>query len=180
MARLLRERIVDELTRKYAGMRHCVFVDFTGLNVELMTELRRRAHERGAEFFIVKNSLLKTAFQKVDMPARDQVFVRPTAVITGPEDPVVACSLIVEWQKKTKTARVKGGILDRRFVTSEQVFELSALPSRKVMLSRVLGVFVAPLAGFARALNGALLQVANLLQNHVEKLEHRGNQDRKD
>jgi large subunit ribosomal protein L10 len=174
MGKMLRERIVAELADRYREMENCVFIDFTGLSVEAVGELRQQTQQKGAEFFVVRNSLLKLAFDKVGLPARDELFVRPTAVIAGGADPVAVCKLIVDWRKKTNTTEIKGGLLDRQLLTSEQVVELSKVPSRPVLLSEILGLFMSPLQGFANVLNNTLAQFANLVQNHVEKLEEQG------
>jgi large subunit ribosomal protein L10 len=174
MGRILRERVVGELARRYQDTRDCVFVDFSGLDVEAIAQLRERMRKRNIEFFVVKNSLLKLAMEKVGLPTSDELFIRPTAIVTGGDDPIAVCRIVVDWQKRTKTTEIKGGLLDRKLVTGRQVVELSALPSRQVMLSQVLGLFLAPLTGIAGLLNNTVVQVANLLHNHIEKLEEEG------
>ena len=171
MGRMLRERIIGELTEKYKDADHCVFVDFSGLSVEAIGQLRRQISERGMDFFIAKNSLLKLALEKVGLPAKEDVFKSPTAVLSGGEDPVAVCKLIVDWQKKTKTTEIKGGILERKTLTSSEVIELSTVPPREMLLSQILGVFIAPLTDVATLLDNTVSQFANLLSNHVEKLE---------
>ncbi len=174
MGKILRERIVTELAKRYEDTKHCVFVDFSGLDVEMICQLRKQTRKQGIEFFVVKNSMLKLAMEKVGLPTKDELFVRPTAMLTGGEDPVAVCRLIVDWQKKTKTTGIKGGLLERKLLTRSEVIALSKLPSREVLLSQTLALFLAPLRTFATLLNNTLVQFANLLHNHAEKLEKEG------
>jgi large subunit ribosomal protein L10 len=174
MGRMLRERIVGELAEKYKDTKHCVFVDFSRLDVEAAIQLRRQMGERGMEFFVVKNSLLKLAMEKLGLPSSEELFVRPTAVVAGGDDPVAICKMFVDWQKKAKKTEIKGGLLDRKLLTSEEVLALSRLPSREVLLSQILGLFITPLVDVANVLNNTLSQLANLLHNHIEKLEEAG------
>jgi len=174
MGRILRERIVGELARKYKDTRDCVFIDFSGLSVEAAGQLRTRMQKKNSEFFVVKNSLLKLALEKLELPADDSLFIKPTAVISGGDDPIATCRLMVDWQKKTKTTEIKGGLLDRKFLTARQVVVLSTLPSREVLLSQVLGLFLVPLTDIAGLLNNTVAQIANLLNNHIEKAQKEG------
>ncbi len=171
MGRWLRERIVAELAQRYKDTDYCVFVDFSGLDVQAMGTLRQRMRDNGVEFEVVKNSLLKLALEKVGLPTTDRLFVRPTAVVTGGEDVVAICKIVVDWHGKTKTTKIKGGILELKLVTEEQVLELSKLPPRDTLMAQVLAVFVAPLTNIASLLNNTLGQIANLMVNHIEKLE---------
>jgi large subunit ribosomal protein L10 len=177
MGKMLRERIVKELTRKYAGTEHCVFVDFSGLDVESLGQLRLQLHQQGMELFIAKNSLLRLALEGAGLPMAEELFERPTAVLSGGEDAVAICKLIVNWKKKTATTEIKGGMLERRLLSARDVVDLSNVPPRQVLLSQILGLFVAPLSDIAGLLGGTLAQFANLLNNHVEKMEGKGQQE---
>jgi large subunit ribosomal protein L10 len=126
------------------------------------------------EMFVAKNSLLKLVLDKVGLPANEELFVRPTAIVTGGEDAVAICKLIVEWKKKAETTEIKGGLLERKLLTSGEVVELSKVPPRDVLLSQILGVFIAPMSDIAGLLNNTLAQFANLLGNHIEKMEDKG------
>ena len=177
MGRMLRERIVTELSKKYEQTEHCVFVDFSGLDVETIGQLRQWVRERGMSMFVAKNSLLKLALEQAGLPTTEDLFVRPTAVVTGGEDAVAICKLIVEWKKKAETTEIKGGLLERKLITSGEVVELSKVPPREVLLSQILGVFIAPLSDVAGLLASTLAQFANLLSNHIEEMEGKGQQD---
>lgn len=174
MGRMLRERIVTELTSKYARTDHCVLVDFSGLDVEAIGLIRQRLRQQGMELFVAKNSLLKLAMDKAGLPTTEELFVRPTAIVTGGEDPVAVCKLIVEWKKKAEAIEIKGGLLERKLLSSSEVVELSKVPPRDVLLSQILGVFIAPLSDIAGLLSNTLAQFANLLGNHIEKMEGTG------
>lgn len=174
MGRALRERIVGELTRKYRDTDFCVFVDFSGLDVESMGELRQRMRKKGVDFFVTKNSLLKLAMEEIGLPMRDDLYRRPTAVVTGGDDAAAVCKLIVEWQKKTNTTQIKGAIFTGKLLTPRQVTVLATLPPREVLLSQVLGLFVSPLVNIATLISSTLVQFASLLHNHIEKLEKEG------
>lgn len=174
MGKMLRERIVSELTRKYAETEHCVLVDFSGLDVESMGQLRQQLRQQGMELFVAKNSLLKLALERAGLPTTKELFERPTAVLSGGKDAVAICKLIVSWKKKTTTTEIKGGVLDRRLLSARDVVDLSNVPPREVLLSQILGLFIAPLTDIAGLLSSTLAQFANLLNNHIEKMEGKG------
>ena len=174
MGKMLRGRIVNELAKKYEQTNHCVFLDFSGLDVESIDQLRQRVREQGMEIFVAKNSLLKLALDKLELPTTENLFERPTAIVTGGEDAVAICKLIVEWKKKAETTEIKGGLLERKLLTSREVVELSKVPPRDVLLSQILGVFIAPLSDIAGLLSNTMAQFANLLGNHIQKMEGKG------
>lgn len=171
MGRKIRERIVGELTERYKNTQHAVFFDFNGLSVEAASELRRNMADQGMEMFIAKNSLLKLALKNAGLEVKEDLLVKPTAIITGSGDPVAVCKFIVEWQKKNKIVAVKGGLLDGKALTGRQVEALSKTPPRQVLLSQILGLFIMPLTDVANLLNNTIAQFANLVNNHIDKVD---------
>jgi len=171
MGKMLREKIVNELTDRYKDTENCVFLDFTGLNVETLSQFRQRLKENDFDIFIVKNSLLKLAMDKIGLPVNDDLFEKPTAVVAGGDDPIAICKFIMDWQKKAAKSKIKGGLLDKKLLTRRDVVDISRLPSKEVLLSQILGLFITPMTNIANLLNNTMTQFANLINNHVEKAE---------
>ena len=147
---------VEELTKKLGKAESVVLVDYRGINVAQMTQLRRNLREMGVEFAVVKNSLMRFAAKKAGIEELDEFLVEPTAVAFSYDDPVAAAKGLVEFSTENRVMSIKTGLLDNRIISDQKVRELAALPSRDVLLSKVLGGMMAPMVGFASVLSAPM------------------------
>ncbi len=147
---------VEELIKKLEQAESVVLVDYRGINVAQMTQLRRNLREMGVEFSVVKNSLMRFAVRKAGMEEVEEFLVEPTAVAFGYEDPVAPAKGLVEFSNEHRVMTIKTGLLSKRVITEGKVRELAALPSREVLLGKALGGMMAPMVGFASVLSAPL------------------------
>lgn len=143
--------IVEEVVAKFEASASVVFVDYRGLTVEEVTNLRKQLRDAGVEMKVIKNSILSRAADKVGYEGLADVFTGPTAVAFSNEDVVAPAKIMVEFAKDAKALEVKGGIVEGKVNTVEQINELATLPNREGLLSMLLSVLQAPVRNVAYA-----------------------------
>ena len=152
-ARIIQEKqqIVEEITQKIRESAATVLTDYRGLNVAQVTELRRKLREAGIEFKVLKNTLLRRATAKAELTELDAVLTGPTAVAFGKDDAVAPAKILSEFAKSNDALQIKGGVVEGRVVSVEEIKALADLPSREGLLSMLLSVLQAPIRNFALA-----------------------------
>lgn len=162
---------VAEMEQAYMGAKAAILTDYRGLTVAEITALRRKLREVGGEYHVVKNTLFKRALGNRLTPDMEQLLVGPTAVAFAIEDPVPTAKALLDFLRDLRKPEVtvKGGIMDGRVFTPEQVTNLSKLPPRDIVLGQALGTLQAPLSHLVGTLQGALSEFARTLQALCEK-----------
>jgi large subunit ribosomal protein L10 len=156
MNRTDKQTAVETLAAKLQGARSIYVTDYAGLNVQNVTELRRRLRRAGVEYLVVKNTLALRALAGTRAAGLDRHFVGPTALALTAADAAAAAKVLTEFAKEFQKPAVKAAVLDGHEVTPEHVKRLAQLPPRDVLLSELAGAFQAPLAGFVGVLSGLL------------------------
>ncbi len=138
-------------------------------DTKTVTGLKIQLKGVGANFAVVKNSIFKVALQETEQPVQTQEFDGPTAIIYFDEDPTAPAKLVKEAQKVTKLFDARGGVYEGEFLTAEKVMQLADIPSREVLLGKLLGTMVAPLSGFMNAVTGNVRGLTMVLKGISEK-----------
>ncbi len=170
--RILSEKqaIVEDLADKLKNSCAGVFVDYSGINVVIDTQLRRDMRAAGVDYAVVKNTLTRFAANKVGFEALDPILNGPTALAVSKYDPVAAAKLLCEYAgRKNSTMKIKAGFVDGKIITPNEVKALAELPSKEVLLAQVLGTMIAPITGFATVLNANIRGLAVALQAIADK-----------
>lgn len=162
--RAQKQETVASLAARLKRSPSLYLTDFTGLDVARMTDLRRRLRAAGVEYVVVKNTLAARAFTAAEVPAPAETLAGPTGLVLAGTDPVAAAKVLAAFAKEFEKPAVRGGLVDGRAVTAAQVQALAALPSRTELLAQLGGAFQAPLAAFAGALNGLLMNMVGALE----------------
>lgn len=142
---------VEEIAEKFSNAKTAVLVDYRGLNVEEVTELRKQLREAGVEYKVYKNTMTRRATEKAGFEELHEVLVGPTAIAFSEEDAVAPAKVIGGFAKEHEALEIKGGIVEGNVATLEQIKELSELPSHDGLLSMLLSVLQAPVRNFAYA-----------------------------
>jgi large subunit ribosomal protein L10 len=154
-----KETVVSHLNQGIEEAGAVVLADFTGINVEQMTELRRQMREAGVTFTVVKNTLLKRALADIGVDPEEGIFGLlngPTAIAYA-ADEVAPAKILKDFSKENKGIPVlKGGFVSGRTFSVEDVMSLADMPSREELLARVLGSANAPLRGFMTVTSGVI------------------------
>lgn len=171
MPREEKVQAVEELTRLLARSSLAVVTDYRGLTVSDMATLRRRLREQNVELRVAKNTLLRFAAEKSGQPALKEILVGTTAVAFTEGDIAAVAKVLGDYERTSRVFKVKGGILGGRLIQASEVASLATLPSREVLLSRVLAGFQAPVAGLVGVLGGLIGGLTGTLEARRQQLE---------
>ena len=167
-----KQAIADELAQRFEAAGTIYLTDFTGLDVQAMTELRARLREGGVEYQVAKNTLARRALEGLDLPELSDHLSGPTGVVFGAEDPVVPAKIVRDFAKEhDERPSVKVGVVGRRVITTEEFSRLAELPPRDALLASIMGSLTAPVAGIVQILNGLLRDIAYMAGEVARKRE---------
>ena len=160
---------VDEIKEKINKAQSMILVDYRGLNVEQITELRSQYRKAGVDYKVYKNSMMRFAFKDSGLEGFNEFLKGPSAIAFGYDDPVAAAKVTSEFAKTNEKLEIKAGIVDGKIIDVQEVKDLAALPSREVLIAQVLGGFNAPIQGFANVLQGTVRGLVVALNAIAEK-----------
>jgi large subunit ribosomal protein L10 len=160
---------VSELKEDIRGSKAMYLTDYRGLTVSEISSLRRNLRDAGAEYKVVKNTLLKRAAEDIDDPALIGTMEGPTAIAFVHNDPIAPARTIVDFMKDHKTLSIKGGYLDGRFYDAKDVTALSKVPPRDQLIAMLVGSLQSPISGLVGTLQGTVSNLVYTLQAVVEK-----------
>lgn len=149
-------QILQETTEKLTGVRGVYLADLSGMTVEKVTLLRRKCREQQVQVKVVKNTLLKRAFNSHGITALDEFLIGPTGVVFSPVSEVAPAKLLAEFAKEHEKPRIKAAVVEGRLFDEAAIKVLATLPSREVLLSQVLATFIAPMTTFLAAIDATL------------------------
>ncbi|AEY64622.1 MULTISPECIES: 50S ribosomal protein L10 [Eubacteriales] len=148
-----KKQVVTDLTEKIKSAQSIVLADYRGLTVEQDTELRNALRKAGVEYKVVKNTLTSLAMKESGIEL-DDFLTGPTAMAISSSDAVAPAKVLSEFAKKFDKLELKVGVVEGKVIDLEGVKALAELPSREVLIAKVLGGFNAPISGFVNVLNG--------------------------
>ncbi|GAA4064883.1 MAG TPA: 50S ribosomal protein L10 [Bacilli bacterium] len=146
-----KKQVVSEIATKFRESQSTVLVDYRGLDVAEVTELRKQLREAGVEYKVYKNSMSRRAAAEVELSELDEILVGPTAIAFSQDDVVAPAKIINNFAKDHKDLEIKGGVIEGNIVTLDQIKELADLPNYEGLLSMLLSVLQAPVRNFAYA-----------------------------
>ncbi|ERJ12398.1 50S ribosomal protein L10 [Haloplasma contractile] len=144
-------KLVDQVTEKFENSLSCVVVDYRGLTVEEVTELRKKLREEGIEFKVIKNNISRRAANQAGFEGLSDLFTGPNAIAFSENDAVAPARILHDFAKDHEELELKGGFIEKNIASIEQIKEVAALPNRDGMLSMLLSVLQAPIRNFAYA-----------------------------
>lgn len=136
--------IVEEIKEKISKSKSIAFVDYRGLNVELDTKLRKAFKEQGGEYKVYKNRLVLRALNQCGIAVEDNQLEGTTAVVFSYQDEVSAPKVLMKSIEDDKILQLKFGIVDGKVVDKEEIEKLSKLPSKEVLIAKLLSMLNAP------------------------------------
>ncbi|OLS02153.1 50S ribosomal protein L10 [Tissierella creatinophila] len=160
---------IEEIKEKIQKAQSVVLVDYRGLNVEQLTELRSKYREAGVDYKVYKNTMMRFAFKDSGLEEFNQYLKGPSAIAFGYDDPVNAAKITSEFVKDNEKLEIKAGIVDGKVIDIEGVNNLAKLPSKEVLIAQVLGGFNSPIQGFANVLQGTIRSLATVLNAIAEE-----------
>jgi large subunit ribosomal protein L10 len=149
-------QILQKTTEGLAGVKGVYLADLSGMTVEKVTLLRRKCREQKVEVRVVKNTLLKRAFNAHGITALDPFLVGPTGVVFSASSEVAPAKILADFAKEHEKPRMKAAVVEGRLFDAAAIKVLATLPSREVLLSQVLSTFIAPMTQFLAAIDATL------------------------
>lgn len=166
-----KEAEVAEIQEKIEKSQSVMFLDYRGLNVAEVTELRNKMREAGVEYKVIKNTMIRRAAEKAGIEGLDDVLEGPTAVAFGYADPVAPAKILVDFIEDTKKTSLKGGVLAGKVMSEAEIKNLASLPSKEELIAKMLGSLNAPITGLVMALSGIPRNLVYALNAIKEKKE---------
>lgn len=163
-----KQEIVAELAGKFAATKAAFLADYRGLNVVQVEKLRNELRGAGVEYRVAKNTLLKLAAKGTGMECLEGHLSGPTAIAFAGSDPVAPAKILIEFAKANAKFELKAGALDGKLLKVEDIKALAELPSREVLLAKMLGSLNAPASNFVgvlAAIPRSLVQVLAAIQD---------------
>lgn len=172
MSRQKKAQIIDSLQEAFSECSIGVLTDYRGLSASEITILRRRLGELGVRYRVVKNTLARFAAERVGRADLAASFEGPVAIAFGYGDITEPARALAEYIGTSKSSlTIKGGFLSGRVLTLDEVSTLSTLPSREILLAKVLGGMQSPIASLVNCLTAPIMGVARVLQARIKQLE---------
>ena len=144
--------IIDEIKGYVDKASAAVLVDYRGLTVEEDTRLRKALREAGVVYKVYKNTYLKRAFEGTDFAQLNGHLEGPTAIAFGLEDATAPARIIAEFAKKAPKLEFKAGVVEGVYYDVKGIEQVALIPSRDVLISKLLGSLQSPIANLARVI----------------------------
>ena len=152
---------VAEIADRFRSSSATVVTKYDGLSVSQLSQLRR-ALGTSAKYRVAKNTLVQLAAQEAGVEGLDELFVGPTAIAFIQGEPVEAAKAIRDFAKDNNALEIKGGYMDGRLLTVDEITQIADLDSREVLLAKAAGAFKAKLSQAAALFQAPIAQVARL------------------
>ena len=147
-----KKAIVAQLTERFQNAQAGVLADYRGLTVAQDTALRVKMREAGVEYTVLKNNMVRFAANAAGLEELDPILHGPTAIATSADDVVAPAKVLVEFAKENEALELKGGFVDGKVISVDEVKVYAAIPSREVLISKMLGSLQSPIGALARTL----------------------------
>lgn len=152
----LKKQVVAEIKGKFESCQSAVLVDYRGLTVAEVTELRNLCRAAGVEYQVLKNTMIELAVKQLGIEGLDEHMKGPTAVAFGINDPASPAKILLDFMKKTKKMKVKCAVVEGKVLDEAGVQALSELPPKEVLIAKMMGSMNMPITGFVGVLSAIL------------------------
>ena len=146
-------------------------MDFKGLNVAEITELRSKLRAANVSMRVVKNTLARRALKKAGIEGLEDFFVGPTSVVWSEEDSVMPARQLIEFLEKFKKGTIKAGLIDGAIFKDSEIEKISKLPNKQELLAKFAASLNAPIVKLPMALNAVPLKFVRIVDALKEKQE---------
>ena len=149
----LKKPIIDEISASIKDAQSVILVDYRGLTVAQDTELRKQFREAGITYKVYKNTMMSFAFKGTDCEALLPYLEGPSAIAISKEDATAPARILCKFAKTANKLEIKGGLVEGNAYDAAGIENISKIPSREELLSRLFGSMQSPIANFARVMN---------------------------
>ena len=149
----LKKPVVEEISANIKDAQSVVLVDYRGLTVEQDTQLRKNLREAGVGYKVYKNTMMNFAFKGTDFEGLAPYLEGPSAMAYSDTDATAPARVLAEFAKKADKLQIKAGVVEGTVYDATGMAKIADIPSREVLLGRLLGSMQSPIANLARVLN---------------------------
>lgn len=161
--------LVEEVSTHLEKSDYVYLANYSRISVEETADLRNRLNAEGAEFHVVKNSILNVAAKERELPDLSEHLEGPVAIIVGGNNPSGVAKVLQTFFKEKEKVELKGGVVDDRLLTREEVAELAKLPGLDVLRAQLLGLLNQPASLMVQVLAAVPRSMVQVLQAKVDK-----------
>lgn len=166
LSREQKEEQVQQLTERLKQDKAVFLVNFQGLKVNEIGELRRKLREEKSGYKVVKNTLLKIALKNAKRKVAENLLDQPLALVFSSVDEITPAKTIYNFQKEHEALKIIGGLLEGEFAHEETIKNLAMLPGREELYARIIRSMAAPISGFVSVLRGNLFGIVSVLRQY--------------
>ncbi|MBI5709866.1 MAG: 50S ribosomal protein L10 [Candidatus Eisenbacteria bacterium] len=166
-------QILQDTGERIRDVRGFYLADFSGMSVEKLSLLRKKCREQKVQFRVIKNTLLKRAFNERGITELDAFLEGPTGLVFSPVSEVSPAKILTDFAREHERPRIKAAVVDGRLYDDRAIATLATLPSYEVMLSQLLGTIIAPMTTFLAAIDATLrlpATMADVLEREKSKV----------
>ena len=149
---------VSELSNKIKEAKLVLLTDYRGISVEDVTKLRADLRKENVDYKVIKNNITRRALKEAKIEGLEEILVGPTAVILADEDYLEPLKTVYGYAKDNESYKIKGGVIDGKIMTTEELITLAKLPSRETLISMLAGALLGNISKLAVALDQVRVQ----------------------
>ncbi|MFZ3578077.1 50S ribosomal protein L10 [Virgibacillus sp. DJP39] len=146
-----KKQVVQEIADKFQNSQSTVLVNYRGLDVAAVTELRKQLREENIDFKVYKNTMTRRAVEQAELNELSDSLIGPTAIAFSKDDVIAPAKILSKFAKSHKELEIKGGVIEGKIASLEQLNELAELPNYDGLVSMLLSVLQAPIRNLAYA-----------------------------
>lgn len=165
-----KQEVINELVEKFHLSKSVVFIDYSGLTVDKMTELRDKLIEKGNELRVAKKTLTDLALKESGKDISVRELAGQLAIVFGLVDEITPAQVLAK-ESKENDFKIIGGEMEGKILSSDDILTLSKIPSRETLLAQLTGSIAAPMSGLVNVLQGNIRGLINCLQAISEEVE---------
>lgn len=158
-----KKELVEKVAKRLADAEISILVDYKGLDVQAVTDVRAKLREAGVEMEVVKNTLLNLASKGTDSELMADFYKGPNAIVTSATDPVAPAKILVDFAKDNEKLEIKAAALSGKLLSPEDIKQLAKMPSKEELLAQLVYTLNAVPTSFVNVLAGVPRAFVNVL-----------------